>query len=124
MRKIRDAVLGIPAERSRQFELIERARKRLMKWAQAENIPLRHVEFVVPFIETDFSLSAWFFYSDELSVASLEGDGTSGRVIQRFKLELANAEYPTHWLSVVECRFASKEVVDRDYAGSYYHYVR
>jgi hypothetical protein len=124
MRKIMDAVLGIPAERSRQFELIGRARKRLLRWARAEDIPLEHVEFVVPFVETDFRLSAWLFYSYESSVAAFEGDGTSGRVTQRLQVELAEAGYPTDWLSLVECRFASREVVDRDYEGSYYYYVR
>jgi hypothetical protein len=124
MRRIMDAVLGIPAERSRQFELIGGARKRLLKWARAEGIPLQHVEFVVPFVETDFSLSVWLFYSDQSSVAAFEGDGTSARVTQRFQVELAEAGYPTNWLSLVECRFASKEVVDRDYEGSYYYFVR
>jgi hypothetical protein len=124
MRKIMDAVLGIPAERSRQFELIEAARKRLLKWTRAEGIPLQHVEFVVPFVETDFSLSAWLFYADESNVAVCEGDGTSVRVTQRFQVELAEAGYPADWLSLVECRFASKEVVDRDYEGSYYYFVR
>jgi hypothetical protein len=124
MRKILDALLGIPAERSRQFELTGRARKRLLKWARAERIPLEHVEFVVPFVETDFSLSTWLFYSDESSVAAFEADGTSARVTQRFQVELAEAGYPTEWLALVECRFASKEVVERDYEGSYYYFVR
>ena len=97
---------------------------RLLKWARAEDIPLEHVEFVVPFVEADFSLSAWIFYSDESSVAAFERDGTSGRVTQRFQVELAEAGYPADWLLLVVCRFASKEVVDRDYEGSYYYYVR
>jgi hypothetical protein len=104
--------------------LCEAASKRLLKWARAEGIPLQHVEFVVPFVETNFSLSAWLFYADEFSVAAFEGDGTSARVTQRFQVELAEAGYPTDWLSLVQCRFASKEVVDRDYEGSYYYFVR
>jgi hypothetical protein len=119
-----DAVLGIPPERSRQFKLIGAARKRLLKWARAESIPLQHVEFVVPFVETDFSLSAWLFYADESSVAAFDGDGTSVRMTQQFQVELAETGYPTDWLSLVKCRFASKEVVDRDYEGSYYYFVR
>jgi hypothetical protein len=120
IRRIMDALLGIPAERSRQFQLIERARTSLLTWARAESIPLEHVEYVVPFVETDFSLSAWLFYADESNVRTFESDGTSGRVTQRFQQALAEAGYPAHWLPLVECRFASKEEVDKDYEGSWF----
>ena len=70
---------------------------------------------------SSFSLDLLF---RRISVAAFERDGTSGRVTQRFQVELAEAGYPADWLLLVVCRFASKEVVDRDYEGSYYYYVR
>jgi hypothetical protein len=117
-------MLGIPRERSKQFELIEAGRKRILQWARSEAVPLEHVEYVVPFVETDFGLSAWLFYTTQLHVQSLQNDGTSKRVEERLCQVLAELGYPTAWISQVECRFASKEEVDRDYERSYYNYVR
>jgi hypothetical protein len=47
--------------RAQQFSIIDAARKRLLEWAEARRIPLVRVEFVVPFVENDFSLGAWLF---------------------------------------------------------------
>ena len=124
MRRILDAELGIPEQRSAQFRFIEAGRKRLRKAARVDGIRLEHVEFVVPFVETDFSLSAWLFYRDQEDVQTYASDGTSDRLHARLKAELGSIGYPADWLPLVACRFASKQEVDESYKGSYYYYVR
>ena len=114
----------IPPERRKQFDLVEVARKAVLEWARAELIPLEHIEYVVPFVETDFSLWAVFFYSTRNQVVVAQGDGTSRRVFDRIKQALEKVGYPEEWLELVTCHFASKEEVDENYEGEYYNYVR
>lgn len=124
MREMVNLLPGIPSERSKQFRLIKAGRKRVLRWARSESVPIEHVEYVVPFVETDFGLSAWLFYTTQLQVQSLQNDGTSRRVEAGLRQALAEVGYPAEWLSLIECQFASKEEVDRDYERSYYSYVR
>jgi hypothetical protein len=124
MRRILDAVRGIPAQRRAQFRLIEAGRKRLLKATRADGIRLEHVEFVVPFVETDFSLSAWLFYRTQEDVKTYASDGTSEGLKVRLGAELSAVGYPPEWLPLVSFRFASKQEVDGRFKGSYYYCVR
>ena len=114
----------IPAERQRQFHLIDIASKATLSWAQTNGKSLEHIYPVVPFVETDFSLDAWLFVDSESRIRHYHGDGTENVLISRFLSELTHAGYPPNWLKQVTCRFASKEIVDRDYQGSYYLFLR
>lgn len=51
-------------------------------------------------------------------------NGTADVLTAAFRAELSNAGYPADWLNMVVCRFGSKEVVDRDYEGSYFHFLQ
>jgi len=119
-----DKLLGIPKQRSAQFRFIEAGRKRLMKSARVRGIRLERVEFVVPFVEDDFGLSAWLFYRTRDDVAAYAQDGTSEELQSQLRTELAAVGYPPEWLPLVEYRFASKEEVDEEYNGRYYYYVK
>ena len=66
--------------RQEQFQLIEAAKTEILKWAKAENIALFRVEYVVPFVEDDFSLSTWFFYDMGEMVKQYEKDVLLKRV--------------------------------------------
>lgn len=114
----------IPHERARQFDLIAKATERTLKWAALESISLEHIEPVVPFVETDFSLDAWLFFDSENRIRRYRAEGIEKNVVARFREDLANVGYPPEWLPLVTCHIASKEVVDRAYRGSYYLFVR
>jgi hypothetical protein len=114
----------IPAERERQFDLIAAASAATLDWARAHAQPLLHIEPVVPFVETDFSLDAWLFLDSEDRIKRARADGTADVLAAQFCAELAKAGYPREWLSKVSCHFGSKEVVDRDFQGSYYYFLR
>ena len=115
---------SMPPERATQFRVIHVARVSLLERARSEGVHLEHVEYVVPFVETDFTLSAWLFYSSEEEVTSYLLDGTSDRMREQLKSILVSAGYPMAWLPGVECYFASKERVDACFEGSYRNYVR
>ena len=114
----------IPPERKRQFDLIAVATKRTLKWARGQGIALEHIEPVVPFVETDFSLSAWLFFDTEHHVKQYSTDRTADRTVTQFRADLAEAGYPAEWLPLIKCYFGSREVVDRDFSGVYYYFVR
>jgi hypothetical protein len=77
--------------RAQQFSIIDAARKRLLEWAEARRIPLVRVEFVVPFVENDFSLGAWLFYDTGASVAIHEAHGVTAALRERFLAALRGA---------------------------------
>jgi len=114
----------IPPERELQFDLIARASEGTLRWAKDRGILLEHIEPVVPFVETDFSLDAWLFLDTESRIRRYRFDGTADEVIAQFRSDLADVGYPTGWLGLVACHFGSKEVVDRDCGGSYYLFLR
>ncbi|OLE23160.1 MAG: hypothetical protein AUG44_22860 [Actinobacteria bacterium 13_1_20CM_3_71_11] len=112
------------AARKQQFAHIAAAKTALLGWAQSNDIPLVRVEFVVPFVETDFSLSVWLFYDTNANVTRAAADGTTTNVEQEFQSILSAAGYPTDWLSRVSFYIDSHENVERDYEGSYFYRLR
>jgi hypothetical protein len=114
----------MPAERARQFDLIAVASDKTLQWARERGIALEHIEPVVPFVETDFSLEAWLFLDTEDHIQSYHSDGTAEDVVAKFRAELTMAGYPDEWAPLVACHFGSKELVDREYRGSYYLFLR
>jgi hypothetical protein len=115
---------AIPPERARQFDLIEQASKCVMEWAALKSLPLLQIEPVVPFVDDYFSLDAWLFVDTEAHAAQYRSDGTEDTIAARFRSELKHAGYPLHWLELTTCHFASKEIVDRDFEGSYFYFLR
>jgi hypothetical protein len=114
----------IPPEREHQFDLIEVASEATLQWARTSGKSLEYICPVVPFVETDFSLDAWLFVDTEGRIQQYQTDGTLDYLSSGFRTELANAGYPAQWLRQVSCYFGSKEVVDRDYEGSYFQFLR
>jgi hypothetical protein len=114
----------IPPERQRQFDLIDVASNATVLWAQASGRSLEKIYPVVPFIETDFSLDAWLFVDTESRIREYQADGTADALVSEFRYALAKAGYPEDWLQQASCHFGSKEIVDRDYEGSYYYFLR
>ncbi len=114
----------MPPERQRQFDLIEIASDATLLWARVSGRSLEKIYPVVPFVETDFSLDAWLFVDTESRISEYQADGTADAIASEFRSQLEKVAYPADWLQQVSCHFASKEIVDRDYEGSYYYFLR
>lgn len=114
----------IPPERERQFDLIEVASNAMLNRAHGVARSLVKIYPVVPFVETDFSLDVWLFLDTQRRVADYRADGTADSLAAEFRAELEKAGYPAEWLQKVSCHFGSKEVVDRDFEGSYYYFLK
>ena len=114
----------IPPERERQFNLIAVASDATLNSVRASGRALEYIYPVVPFVETGFSLDAWFFVDTESTLRQYQSDGTASALESSFRAELAKAGYPAEWLQSVRCHYGSKEVVDCEYQGSYYNFLR
>ena len=110
--------------REEQFRLIETARERLVRWAHAGGIPLVRVEFLVPFVADDFSLSTWLFYDTDASAAAREADGTTATLRHEFVTALRALGYPDRWVGEIGFCVDSHENVVRSYEGSYFYRMR
>jgi hypothetical protein len=110
--------------RKKQFAHLAAAKGQLLGWADSSGVPLVRVDFVVPFVETDFDVSVWLFYDTDVDVARLDRDGGSELVREEF-LRLFNADgYPAEWLSGVAFFIDSHENVVRQYEGNYFYRLR
>ena len=114
----------IPAARKVQFDAIGRARKETLRWAGAQRIPLHRIEFIVPFVDTDFSLDVWMFYDTDDNLAAVRGDGRCAAVEQAFLAALTTIGYPPDWLENVVFSSDSHENVERNFEGNYFYRLR
>ncbi len=69
-------------------------------------------------------MNAWLFVDTEETILQNQSNGTAGALEGQLRAELAKVGYPDAWLRLVVCHFGSKEIVDRDYKGSYYYFLR
>ncbi|HEY4328550.1 MAG TPA: hypothetical protein VGN88_02350 [Phycisphaerae bacterium] len=113
----------IPPLRRQQFAIIESAKARILSWAHQRRIPLHCVHFIVPFVDTDFSLSVWFFYKIDADIPS-EGTKELVEISAAFLEILRSLDYPPEWLTGVNFVFDSHEHVERDYEGNYFYRLR
>jgi hypothetical protein len=114
----------VDAARKNQFAHIDAAKANLLAWAAANKVPLIHVEFVVPFVDTDFSLTVWLFYDTDLNVTRAADDGTTANVQERLLSILSADGYPADWLSQTSFVVDSHENVERNFEGSYFYRLR
>ncbi|MBE1491864.1 hypothetical protein [Plantactinospora soyae] len=112
------------AARRRQFAHLGDAKKELLAWTTANAIPLVRVEFVVPFVETDFDASVWLFYDTDASAELCARTGVTADVEQKFMSILSDDGYPAGWLAETSFQVDSHENVERNFEGSYFYRLR
>ena len=110
--------------RRRQFDHLGTARYELIAWATANDIPLVRVEFVVPFVPTDFAAWVWLFFDTDADVARCADNGVTTTVEQEFLSILARNGYPADWLADTSFCVDSHENVQRNYEGNYFYRLR
>ena len=110
--------------RKKQLDMISVAQKQIMQWAKRERLSLSNVDYVVPFVEDDFSLTTWFFYETNAQIDVHEKNGDSERLKHEFLRVLSSLGYPSEWLSSVDFAFDSDENVKKNFAGSYFYRLR
>jgi hypothetical protein len=112
-----------PARR-KQFRHLGEARDRLLVWAGNNDVPLVRVEFVVPFVESDFDVAVWLFYDSAANVARCAASGTTDEAEHQLLSILADDGYPADWLAGTSFYVDSHENVERNFEGSYFYRLR
>ncbi|MFE9918189.1 hypothetical protein ACFYPG_23810 [Micromonospora sp. NPDC005553] len=110
--------------RRRQFDHLGTARRELLSWAAANEVPLTRVEFVVPFVPTDSDTAVWLFFDTHANVARCASNGVTARLEQEFRTILTRSGYPAEWLAGTSFYVDSHENVERNYKGSYFYRLR
>ncbi len=110
--------------RNEQFAYIEAARQHVLGWARSNGIALHRIEYVVPFVDTDFRLSVWFFYETDAQLQKARALRWSQRLMKTMKSCLRSLGYAEECISAVSFTFDSHENVERDYQGSYFYRLR
>ncbi|GIF62222.1 hypothetical protein Ais01nite_02570 [Asanoa ishikariensis] len=107
-----------------QFNHLGTARRELLAWAGAIAVPLARVEFVVPFVKTDFDADVWLFFDTHANVEHCAETGETARVEEKFRSILAGDGYPTDWLVGISFYVDSHDNVERNYEGNYFYRLR
>jgi len=110
--------------RHEQFQIIASAKRLIVAWADEATIPLHAVEFVVPFVATDFGLSVWFFYKTNTQLGAAQSNTWSEQLQAAFLKALASLGYDSRWLAEVIFVFDSHENVQKEAEGSYFLRMR
>ena len=111
-------------ELPKQFDYIKKAEKLLMTWATENNVKLFRVEFVVPFVLTDKSVSVWLFFDTEAIVATYDANGIIQKVKDQYLLFLNELDYPEEYMKEVSFHVDSDEQVKKYYQGNYFYRLR
>lgn len=110
--------------RSDQFAYIDAAKASLLRWAPEHGIPLHQIEFVVPFVDTNFGLSVWFFFETDEQLRRSNAMGWPDRLSARFTELVERLGYSAAWLPKIRFVLDSHENVVRNYEGSYFYRLR
>ena len=115
----------VKSERKRELEsLVAEAKELRSAWAKEEGIPLHRLEYMVPFVDTSFSLAVWFFYKTDAQLHARNAEDGANRMRNAYLDILRQLKYPVAYLSEVEFHFDSHEKVKRKYDGNYCLYFR
>ena len=111
-------------ELPKQFDYIEKAEKVTSEWAKENNIALFRIEFIVPFVLADKSLSVWLFFETENIIDQYAKDGTIEKTKNYYLKSLKEIHYPEAYLNQVEFIIDSNQNVQQNYDGSYFARLR
>jgi hypothetical protein len=108
-------------ELPRQLDFTEKVRKATTDWTKENNVQLFKIEFVIPLVLTDKSLSVWLFFDTNDRLNEYELNGTTEKVKCHFMRFLKNMNYPTDYLNEVDFFVDSDENVKANFEGNYFY---
>jgi hypothetical protein len=111
-------------ELPKQLDFIDKAEQVMMQWAKENNIELYKVDFVVPFVLTDKSLTVWLFFDTDDRVEEYKNNATIERVKNQFIKCLKDLYYPPDYLTQVDFVVDSDENVKTNFEGNYLYRLR
>lgn len=107
-----------------QLNFVDRLKKLILDWTMQNEIRLHWVDYVVPFVLTDKSLTVWLFYDTDKTISDYEINGTNEIVKNQYLHFLTKLGYPMDYLKEVTFYIDSEENVKKNYEGSYFYRLR
>ncbi len=107
-----------------QLDFVDRIKMSILDWTKQNGIKLHMVDYVVPFVFTDKSLSVWLFYDTDKTKSDYEINGTNEIVKNQYLHLLTELNYPTDYLKEVTFIIDSDENVKKNYEGNYFYRLR
>lgn len=107
-----------------QLKFLKPAKDNILAWAEEEGIKLAQVEFVVPFVLTDKSLSVWLFFDLDETLWTYSQNEVVEKVKANFFRVLDELGYPGDYAQQVSFQLDSDENVQKNYEGSYFYRLR
>lgn len=104
-----------------QWDLIKKAKKLFMLWAENNNINIYDIHFVPM---SDFRLEVYIFYEKNDDINKNQLSGQTEQVKVAFLEELSKLDYKKHFSKEVSFIFDSNENVVENYEGSYFFRLR
>jgi hypothetical protein len=114
---------AIPEDRQRQFDRLALAEQQLFAWSAQAHFPLHQVEFIVPFVATDFHAHVLLFVATRQQV-QVEAGSRFREAQAVFVSALRHAGYPEADLALLTFELDSHERVQREFGGSYFSRLR
>lgn len=93
--------------RTQKLQILDQARQLTLTWAFDQGCDLLRIEFVLPFVETDFSLDVWFFFKTDEVVTILDRNGFTRKLAEQFLDTLQVQGGPPELIAGVNCRFVA-----------------
>ena len=107
-----------------QLNFVDRLKKLILDWTMQNEIRLHWVDYVVPFVLTDKSLTVWLFYDTDKTKSDYEINGTNEIVKNQYLHFLTKLGYTIDYLKEVTFYIDSEENVKKNYEGSYFYRLR
>lgn len=93
--------------RTRKLKILDQAQQQTLVWAFDQGCDLQRIEYVLPFVENDFSLDVWFFFPSVERVTTHDRDGFTRKLAEQFLDTLQAQGGPPELIAGVNCRFVS-----------------
>lgn len=104
-----------------QWNMLEKAKTKLVDWSKSISVHLFAVHFV-PML--DFSLEVYIFYENDKDISTNESNGISDRIKETFLNALDELSYYKCFDNSITFVFDSNENVMKNYQGSYFLRLR
>ncbi len=92
--------------------------------AKEASVPLHQVEFIVPFVPTDFDMDALLFLETDAQLRGPDAELWKAWLTRELLRLLQTQGYPQRWLDEVTFEFDSHENVVKNFKGSYFYRTR
>ncbi len=108
----------IPEKRNKQFNIIEKIEAQMISYLKEKGYNLHRIYPIIPFVEEDEYMGAFFFFSTESEKEKARSSGIENEIKSYFLKELERHNYPYN-LEEVEFGFDSHENVVNNFKGNY-----